>query len=302
MDDDAAEFEEHRPRMFGLAYRMLGSASEAEDAVQDAYLRWNGADRSAIARPAAWLTKVTANLCLNRLTSARARRETYVGPWLPEPVLTGEPGPLEAAEQRESVSMALLTLMERLAPAERAVFVLREAFGHSHRDIAGILGIGEANSRQLHRRAHQRMAEDRRRFEPTEEHRREMVERFLDAARGGDLAGLESLLAEDVIAWSDGGGKVTSARRPVLGRAKVARFMAGLFRGADPDTVVAVAEVNAAPALLALLAGHVIGVLVPEIDSGGIAAIRTVTNPDKLGYLAAQLRQRPSSSSRPWVR
>lgn len=158
-----ADFEEHRPRMFGIAYRMLGSAAEAEDTVQDAWLRWSSADREDVEHPGAWLAKAVTRLCLNRLTSARARREEYVGPWLPEPVLTGDGvlGPLESAEQRDSVSMALLLLLEQLTPVERAVYVLREAFAYGHREIAGLLDLTEANCRQLYRRAAGRVAAGR---------------------------------------------------------------------------------------------------------------------------------------------
>ncbi|MFC7330895.1 RNA polymerase sigma-70 factor [Marinactinospora rubrisoli] len=292
----ASEFETHRPRLFSLAYRMLGSAGEAEDAVQDAYLRWSAADRSVIETPVAWLTKVVTNLCVNRLTSARVRRERYAGPWLPEPVLTDGAaplGPMETAEQRESVSLALLTLMERLTPAERAVFVLREAFGYGHRETAGILGVSEDGSRQLHRRARQRLAEDRRRFDPSRERWAEVVERFLAAAQGGDLRGLEELLAEDVVAWSDGGGKVSAARRPVVGRDRVVRYFGGWMRFVTPEYELRVVEVNGMPALLALRAGAPVGVLVCEVAGGGVAAVRTVANPDKLGYLARQLGSRP---------
>ncbi|GGS67730.1 sigma-70 family RNA polymerase sigma factor [Streptomyces violaceus] len=167
----ADEFEVHRPRLFSLAYRLLGSAEEAEDAVQDAYLRYSGADRAGIEHPAAWLAKVVTNLCLNRLTSARARRERYVGTWLPEPVVTGNGalGPLESAEQRDAVSMAMLVLLERLTPTERAVYVLREAFGYGHREIAGVLDLSEANCRQVYRRAVRRVGEPQARFEPASE-------------------------------------------------------------------------------------------------------------------------------------
>lgn len=166
--DPVAVFEGQRPRLFGLAHRMLGSASDAEDVVQDAYLRWSGADHAAVAVPAAWLTTAVVNLCRNQVASARARRERYVGTWLPEPVLTsdGTLGPLETAEQRELVSLALLTLLEQLTPNERAVFVLRESFGHSHREIAEILGTSEAGCRQLHRRARQRIGVRKHCFEP----------------------------------------------------------------------------------------------------------------------------------------
>ncbi|MGA9309797.1 MAG: sigma-70 family RNA polymerase sigma factor, partial [Pseudonocardiaceae bacterium] len=206
----AEEFLDQRPRLFSLAYRMLGEAGEAEDVVQDAYLRWAGAARAEIAYPPAWLTKVVTNLCLNRLTSERARRETYVGSWLPEPVLTadGALDPLGTVEQRDSVSLALLRLMERLTPTERAVFVLREAFAYSHRQIAGFLDVSEANSRQLHGRARQRLGAARPRFEPDRAQWHRLVERFLAAAQGGDAAELRELLAADATATADGGGKV----------------------------------------------------------------------------------------------
>ncbi|OKI09237.1 RNA polymerase subunit sigma-24 [Streptomyces sp. CB02923] len=292
--DAAAEFETHRPRLFSLAYRMLGSASDAEDVVQDTYLRWSAADRSAVRIPAAWLTKVMTNLCVNRLTSARARRELYVGPWLPEPVLTRTAadrlGPMETAEQRESVSLALLTLMERLTPAERAAFVLREAFGHSHRDIAGVIGVEEAHARQLYRRARERLDRPRRRFDVDDARRREIVERFFAATLDGDLAGLERLLADDVTAWADGGGRVTAARRPVTGRAKVLRYLLGL--GARPEAGragIEPAEVNGAPAVLVRVDRTLLAVVVPEVSEGRIVAVRTVMNPDKLAFAAAQL-------------
>src|SRR5262245_7316661 len=198
-----AEFETRRGRMFGLAYRLLGSAVEAEDAVQDAYLRWDRADRATIAHPDAWLAKVVTNLCLNRLTAARTTRERYVGPWLPEPVPTDMLGPLETAEQRDSVSLALLTLLERLTPAERAVFVLRAAFGYSHGEVAQVMELSEANCRQLYRRATQHVADHRTRFQPSREQRERLASRFLAAAQHGDLRGLEELLAEDVTSWAD---------------------------------------------------------------------------------------------------
>src|SRR6266700_3976369 len=190
-----AEFEAERSWLLGVAYRMLGEVQEAEDMVQDAYLRWTAADRTAVESPRAWLTKTVTNLCLSRLTSARARRESYVGPWLPEPVLTGHGGdavlgPLETVEQRDTVSVAMLTLMERLTPAERAVFVLREAFGYPHHEIAEMLDITDIASRQLHTRARRHLSERDRHRPADPSATRELVERFLEAAFQGDLAGL----------------------------------------------------------------------------------------------------------------
>ncbi|RNG03146.1 RNA polymerase sigma-70 factor [Streptomyces botrytidirepellens] len=290
----AADFEAHRPRLFSLAYRMLGSASEAEDVVQDTYLRWSTADHSAVRTPAAWLTKVMTNLCVNQLTSARAQRELYVGPWLPEPVLThtgaDRLGPLETAEQRESVSFALLSLMERLTPAERAVFVLREAFGHSHREVAEAVGIEEAHSRQLHRRARERLRHPRRDFDVDDAQHQKIVERFFAATFEGDVAGLEQLLADDVVVWADGGGQVTAARRPITGHENVLRYLLGL--GSRPETArvrVEFAEVNGAPAAVVFAGQALLAIVVPEIREGRVDAVRTVINPDKLAFAAGQL-------------
>ncbi|MFF9627219.1 RNA polymerase sigma-70 factor [Streptomyces griseosporeus] len=287
----ADEFEAHRPRLFGLAYRMLGSAHEAEDTVQDAYLRFSGADRAQIEQVGAWLAKVVTNLCLSRLTSARARRETYVGPWLPEPVVTsdGTLGPLESAEQRDAVSLALLVLLERLTPTERAVYVLREAFGYGHRDIAEVLELGEANCRQLYRRAVRRIEAAESRFAPAPERQRELVASFLSAAREGDLAGLERLLAEDVVWWSDGGGKISTARRPVLGREKVLRFLFGLAQKYGAAMELAEAEINGTPGLLIRVDGGLLGVVAFEYRDDRIVHARTVMNPEKLDFVRRQL-------------
>ncbi|MDQ0747088.1 RNA polymerase sigma-70 factor (TIGR02957 family) [Streptomyces africanus] len=286
----AYEFETHRPRLFSLAYRLLGSAEEAEDAVQDAYLRFSGADRSGIEHPAAWLAKVVTNLCLNRLTSARARRERYVGTWLPEPVVTadGTLGPLESAEQRDAVSMAMLVLLERLTPTERAVYVLREAFGYGHREIAGVLDLSEANCRQLYRRAVQRVGEPQARFEPASEQQEELVTSFLTAARDGDLAGLEKLLTADATWWSDGGGKVIAARWPIEGGPRVAHFLAGggpKFTGGLEFTVV---EVNGATGLATWAGDTLVGLAAFEVRDGLIAGVRAVVNPEKLAFARRQ--------------
>ncbi|MFI9806773.1 RNA polymerase sigma-70 factor [Streptomyces sp. NPDC052301] len=287
----ADEFESHRPRLFGLAYRLLGSAQEAEDAVQDAYLRFAGADRSAIRQPGAWLAKAVTNLCLTRLTSARARREEYVGAWLPEPVVTsdGTLGPLESAERREQVSLAVLVLLERLTPTERAVYVLREAFGYGHREIAEVLELGEANCRQLYRRAVARVAVPAERFDPSPKRREELVTSFLTAAREGDLAGLEKLLTADVTWWSDGGGKVSAARRPVRGRDKVVRFLAGAAQRFGAGWEFTAAEVNGEPALVMWADGALVGVAALELHGGLVAQARAVLNPDKLGFVRRQL-------------
>lgn len=287
------EFEEQRPRLFWLAYRLLGSASEAEDAVQDTYLRLHLADRAAIRSLPAWLTKAVTNLCINRLTSARARREVYPGPWLPEPVATGDGvlGPLDTAEQRDSVSIALLTLMERLSPAERGAFVLREAFAYSHREVAEILETSEANARQLHRRARQRLGDPTPRTRPDTADWRRVVERFFTAARSGDVDGLVAVLAADVTSTADGGGRVAAARKVISGRDRAAQYFARALGRAMPtiDLRLDVTEVNGEPALIAFDGTVPTGVLFFDIVDDRIAAVRLAANPDKLGFLAGQL-------------
>ncbi|QVQ52824.1 RNA polymerase sigma factor SigJ [Spiractinospora alimapuensis] len=289
------EFERHRRRLFGLAYRMLSSAADAEDVVQDAYLRWTQAH--AIEVPLAWLTTVVTNLCLNRLTSARAQRESYPGPWLPEPVLTddGALGPLDAVEQRESVALGVLILLERLSPAERAVFVLCEAFGYPHREIAEILHVEEAHSRQLLRRARQHVDAKRGRFPTDEATHRRIVEAFIAAARSGDMERLRELLSDDVVVWTDGGGR-TAARRPIRGRDRVLRYVLGI--GGRPEvrrTSNEIAHVNGEPALLVWDGGTLTAVVAVEVTGDRIDTVRMLTNEAKLGYAATQSRIRPGS-------
>jgi RNA polymerase sigma-70 factor (ECF subfamily) len=279
-----AEFETRRGWLFGLAYRLLGSSAEAEDAVQDAYLRWDRADRAAITYPGAWLAKVVTNLCLNRLTSARATREQYVGEWLPDPVPTDLLGPLETAEQRDSVSLAVLVLLERLTPAERAVFVLREAFGYGHREIAEVMELSEANCRQLYRRAAQHLADHKPRFQPSREERERLAGRFMAAAQHGDLRALEELLAEDITSWADSGGRLPMARRPVTGRDRVARYFAGAWRKLPDGVDFAFAEVNGGTAIIATVHGTTMGVVALEFDGATIAGVRIVANPAKLSH------------------
>ncbi|MFD7720369.1 RNA polymerase sigma factor SigJ [Streptomyces sp. NPDC059814] len=288
---DVDRFEASRPRLEAIAYRLLGSTSEAEDAVQDTFLRWQAADVGRIEVPEAWLTKVLTNLCLNQLTSARARRETYVGQWLPEPLLGGDSmlGPADTAEQRESVSYAVLALMERLSPNERAVYVLREAFGHSHREIAEILDITESAGQQIFHRAKKHIAEGKPRAEVDEAATRRIVEEFLTAATSGRTEPLVRLLTEDAVSIGDGGGKVPARTKAFEGALAVATFIRGLFKpgkakrtlvGGSPEVHVTTA--NGAPAVVAVFEGRVIGIMCLEITTEGIAAIRSQANPDKL--------------------
>ncbi|NJQ07343.1 RNA polymerase sigma-70 factor [Streptomyces lonarensis] len=284
-------FEAAMPRLHAIAYRMLGSAGDAEDAVQDTFLRWQAADIDAIEVPEAWLTTVLTNLCRNHLTSARVRREAYVGQWLPEPLLAGDPmlGPAETAEQRESLSYAVLALMERLSPDERAVYVLREAFDHSHREIAGVLGVSESASQQLLHRARKRIAAGRPRAEVEPATARAVVEEFMAATADGSTERLLRLLTDDAFSVGDGGGRVPARTAPFAGAAAVARFVRGLFTPgkAKRDLVggtaeVHLAEANGSPAVVVAVDGRVVGVMCPEVTADGITALRNQVNPEKL--------------------
>ncbi|MDT7744404.1 MAG: hypothetical protein QOE59_3482 [Actinomycetota bacterium] len=296
-DTPTARFEANRPRLTGLAYRMLGELDEAQDAVQDAWLRWSRHE-SDVLEPEAWLTRVVVNLCRTRLSALRDRRTDYVGPWLPEPVPTGpdgiDLGPCETATQRETLSLGMLRLLELLSPAERAVIVLHEAFGYAHADIAGLLDLSEATVRQHLHRARERIGAGRRRFEADAERAARLTARFLQAAAGDDLAALEQLLADDVEALSDGGGVARAARRPVEGRAKVARFVAGQAKGATAATV-AIEEVNAGVAIVLRVGGAVVVVMAPEFDAatGELVRISSVLNPAKFAAIAGAPAQPP---------
>jgi RNA polymerase sigma-70 factor (ECF subfamily) len=287
-----ARFAEHRARVFAVAYRILGSATDAEDVAQETWLRWAGADRSAVAEPRAYLTRIAANLAVDRLRVQRARRETYFGPWLPEPILT-EHDPATDADAAESVSMAMLVVLETLSPLERAVFVLDEVFAFSHAEIAAALDRSEVAVRQAAHRARGHVQARRPRFRPDPVSTRQATERFFAAAAGGDINALMELLAPDVTVWSDGGGKVRAARRPVQGARKVAAWLASWPRRpyegvAFAEMAMRIAEINGSPSVLITGAGRVLGILTLQLDeSGRVAAVRVVTNPDKLGGVAA---------------
>lgn len=277
--DPVATFEQYRPLLLGLAYRLLGSMWDAEDVVQEAYLRWREADRSGVREPRAFLVTVASRLALDQLRSARVRREAYPGPWLPEPV-SDTFGPSEAAELRDTVSYATLHLMERLSPPERAVFVLREAFRLPYDDIAGIIDRPAASCRQLHRRAARRLAEGESRFRPSPSEHERLLNRFVDAARNGDLATLADLLSRDAVAYNDGGGRVRAARHPIVGRDNVVAFIAGLM-ARYPIEEIRPATANGKPAIWTVIGGQQ-QLVTLDVRDGRIRAIFAVLNPDKL--------------------
>jgi RNA polymerase sigma-70 factor (ECF subfamily) len=272
-------FQEQRRTLLAIAYRMLGSSSEAEDAVQDAWLRWQCADHAAILNARAWLSTAVARLCIDRLGSAQARHETYPGTWLPEPVLTTAPIDLD------SISQGFLLLLERLNPIERAVFLLHQVFDYSHCDIAAALGTTEAASRQTLHRAKQHIADGKPRFDSSRAVHEHLLTAFMNALARGDVAGIKSVLAEHATLYGDGGGKVRGAiLQPIRGHDRIARFFAGLLTKAplSPDLVVSVRDINGWPALIGQV-GAVVGFVVSiETDGARITTIRNVVNPDKL--------------------
>jgi RNA polymerase sigma-70 factor, ECF subfamily len=290
------QFQTHRPALFAVAYRMLGSATDAEDVLQDAWLRFAGARPADLRSAKAYLTTIVTRLCLDRLKSARATREEYVGPWLPEPVVTSDrSGPERSLAQAESVTLAFMVLLETLSPEERAVFLLREVFDYEYDEIAQMLETSSANCRQLFHRAKGRIAERKPRFRGAMDEKRPLVERFVRAFSEGSEAGLTSVLAEDIGFWSDGGGKVLAARRPIFGREQVVSLLLGFRRTAPAigvpleSVALDIVEVNGEPAVLLRVAGRLDGVYVMAVEEGAITAIRVVRNPDKLTYIAHQL-------------
>jgi RNA polymerase sigma-70 factor (ECF subfamily) len=274
-------FTDYRPLLFTVAYEILGSATDAEDVLQDSYLRWRDVSLASVTNPRAYLLRTVTRQALNQLRTAQRRREDYVGPWLPEPIRT-VPDASADTLLAESVSMAMLLVLETLSPSERAVFVLYEVFGYSYREVAELVGKAEPTVRQIAHRARQHVQARRRRFDPSPEAAAEVVERFLRTTQTGDVEGLMALLAPDVVHMSDGGGKVVAAGRPVTGRAEVAKFLLGVVRKADPGLRVEVTTYNALPALAVFDGLELAYVLLFEIDNGLIRGLYAVRNPDKL--------------------
>jgi RNA polymerase sigma-70 factor (TIGR02957 family) len=283
--------EELRPRAFAVAYRMLGSVSDAEDIVQEALLRLHLALQQGerIESPHAYLSTVVTRLCIDQLRSARVRRESYVGEWLPEPLVDDRRSdPADHAEVADSLSLAFLVLLESLTPEQRAAFLLREVFDYPYAQIAAIIGTSEDNTRQLVARARKHVDEGRPRFEASPQRREQLARSFLAAAGNGDLQALEELLADDVVLHGDGGGKVRAIARPIHGRAKVARALLSGMRSAEPfgGWLIRQVQVNGQPgALVSDATGKLTFVVVLDIADGQIQAVRTIANPDKLRHL-----------------
>jgi RNA polymerase sigma-70 factor, ECF subfamily len=276
-------FSEQRPYLLSLAYRMLGTMADAEDLVQETYVRWNQATAEEIRSPRAFLTTVLTRLAINHLASARVRREQYVGPWLPEPVVTAKIA--DPVELSESVTMAFLVLLERLNPLERAVFLLRVVFDYSHQEVAEMVGRSEQACRQALRRAKQAVGERRPRFRPGPGVAENLMAQFGQAVQQGDLDGLVRLLHEDITAYSDGGGIVRAALNPIYGKERVARFMIGIARKGGAGLVREITEINAQPGIIGFRDGKARTVLVLEMDADRISAIYIVNNPHKLERL-----------------
>lgn len=293
---DATQFENYRPLMFAIAYRMLGSATEAEDIVQETYLRYLAVAPAEITSHKALLTTVVTRLCLDHLQLARVQRETYIGPWLPEPVLTEAEdlfAPARQVELHDSLSIAFLTLLENLTPLERAVFLLREVFDYEYAEIAKMVGREEAACRQLTSRAKKHLAENRPRFKPDVETHRQMLDEFIQATQSGNLDELMHLLAEDVVLWADGGGKARGAAiHPLRGREAVGRFLVATPRLLMQNAQFGLAEVNDEPALVIRTDDQVQVVLTIVVGEGRIVEIRAMGNPDKLKWISGSQSQK----------
>ncbi|MFE1591206.1 RNA polymerase sigma-70 factor [Nocardia sp. NPDC058705] len=276
-------FATFRPLLFTIAYEILGCAADAEDVLQESYLRWR--DATEVTHPRAYLVQIVTRQAINHLRTVRRRREDYVGTWLPEPIRTA-PDAGQDVLLAESVSMAMLLVLETLGPTERAVFVLSEVFGHSHREIANMIDKSEAAVRQIAHRARAHVASRRRRFQPDSDTSRAVIGRFLRAANTGDVGALLEVLAPDVVQISDGGGRVTAARRPIIGAEQVARFMIGLSQNAMAGATAEFCSFNALPAVLARSAsGELDTVLVVEMSEGLITGLYGIRNPDKLQFV-----------------
>ncbi len=306
--DPARVFDGHRDLLVSMSYRILGSVSDAEDTVQEAWLRWSGVDHSGVDDPRAFLIRVTTRLAIDQLRRAKARRESYVGPWLPEPILTKQ-DVAEDAAMAESVSMAMLVVLETLSPLERAVFVLREAFGMPYAEIADVLGRKEEAVRQLARRARDHVRERRSRFDADQTEQRRVTERFLEAASNGDLEALMEVLSPGVTLVADGGGRALAPRRPLRGADKVAQFLVAVATerqmarfldsvgvGPAPDLRIHLAQVNGGLGIVATSEGEPITAIVVDVADGLVQTVHLVANPEKLAGVRAVEAPAPDRS------
>jgi RNA polymerase sigma-70 factor (ECF subfamily) len=283
-DDATASFEEWRSLLFGIAYRMLGSATDAEDMVQEAYLRWVQRDGPPADSVRAYLVTIVTRLCIDELNSVRVARVAYAGPWLPEPIVADQP---DAAEQADSLTLAFLVLLEELTPPQRAAYLLHDVFAYRFDEVASSMGRTVASCRQLALRARHHIDQRRQRFDADLRQGQELTRAFVTACGTGDLQGLLALLADDVVVWTDGGGKVRAAVRPVVGRYRSSRFLLNVAKrleGVPMETTL-----NGQPAMVFTRAARVVAALVLDIRDGKIVGVRTVTNPDKLERLSRQV-------------
>ena len=278
-----ADFERHRSLLFSIAYRMLGSVADAEDIVQEAYLRWREVPEAEVRSPKSYLAAVVTRLSIDRLRSAQVQREEYIGPWLPEPLVTNraEEG-ADLVEVDESLSLAFLVVLESLNPVERAVFLLREVFDYDYEEISGIVGKSEANCRQIARRARSAVAARRPRFERSPEQEKRLTRRFVETCMSGDMEGLLKLLSEDVTLWSDGGGKVAAAPYPIYGPEGVARFLLRVLRTVPPEFSARLTRVNGGPGVVGYVDGYPTSVVALDVADSYVQGISIVVNPEKL--------------------
>ena len=285
MDSRTDVFTSTRPLLFSIAYRMLGSVADAEDLVHDAYLRWREAPATEVREPRAYLATIVTRLAINQLRSARSQRESYVGPWLPEPLVTDHaPDPSEPVELAESLTMAFLVMLERLSPIERAVLLLRDVFDFDYAEIAHIVDKSETNCRQLLARAKKHMGAGEPRFDVDREQADRLTQRFTEAASAGDMDGLLAVLAEDITLWADGGGKVKGAAlRPVHGADSVARFVVGVIQRFMPaESIMRRTRINGEPGFIVYMSGRPLAAMILHIRDDRVHTVYAIANPDKL--------------------
>ena len=289
MNTGSDSFDQYRPLLFSIAYRMLGSAMDAEDMVQEAFLGWQEDAPDEVQSPKAYLAAVVTRLSIDHLRLAYVQRETYVGPWLPEPILGGVPAGIgDAISMTETLTIPFLVLLESLSPVERAVFLLHDVFEYEYAEIAHIVDKSEANCRQMVSRARDHIAARRPRFEVSSAQQQELIQQFIETCVNGDMDGLLALLDKDIVEWSDGGGKVTAARNPIFGPAKVARLLLGLFKKAPPGMTIGFLEINGQPGVVTYEPdGRPHNVTFVDIGDRCIRGIYTVVNPDKLTKIPA---------------